>query len=253
MTVNHDIEALLELLACPECRSALKSVSGELQCTGCGRTFPLHEHVPILEAGATTPDRQTLMARLHYAVLGDPRVYDFHQKYGGGPRVAAQVEKELNNVGNATVLDIGAGTGMVGTVVPPDARYIWFDNDKLKLRGLLLKGIDCWAVLGDAGRLPFKSHAAAWTVMVEVSHHLDDGALHACLEEAARVTRERFVFVDALRTSRLRGKLLWQLDLGRFPRSEEQLITALERRFEVEKVTRFRINHDHVLCVCVPK
>jgi hypothetical protein len=51
----------------------------------------------------------------------------------------------------------------------------------------------------------------------------------------------------------LRSKLLWQFDLGRSPRSEDELLTALEARFTVEKVERFRVNHDHLLCVCVPR
>ena len=89
--------------------------------------------------------------------------------------------------------------------------------------------------------------------MVEVSHHLPDGALRACLDEAARVTRDRFLFVDALHGPRLRSRLLWQLDLGRFPRSENELVGALEASFQLERVERFRVNHDHLLCVCVPR
>jgi uncharacterized protein YbaR (Trm112 family) len=252
MAVNDDMNALLELLACPSCHGRLLDEPGRMRCIRCGRTFPLGDGVPILHESESSQNEASALGRLQYAILGNPRVYEFHQAYGGGRPIAAQVKRQLENVGDATLLDIGAGTGMVVGLIPPETRYVWFDNDRLKLRGLLSKKIDCWAVLGDAARLPFTSDAADWTVMVEVSHHLPDEALQASLEEAARVTRERFVFVDALRASRLRSKLLWQLDLGRFPRSEDALIGALETRFEVEKVERFRVNHDHLLCVCVP-
>jgi uncharacterized protein YbaR (Trm112 family) len=252
MAVNPDMTTLLELLACTFCRSPLTSESAGLRCTGCGRAFPLERGVPVLDHQEGSSHKPSALGRLHYAILGNPRVYEFHQAYGGGRTIAGQVKRQLEGLGSATLLDIGAGTGMVGGLVPPETRYIWVDNDRLKLRGLLSKKIDCSAVLGDAARLPFRSDAADWTVMVEVSHHLDDGALQGCLEEAARVTRERFVFVDALRGSRLRSKLLWQLDLGRFPRSEDELIGALEESFELEKVERFRVNHDHLLCVCRP-
>lgn len=253
MAVNDDMTALLELLACPSCRGPLTAESAQLQCTGCGLAFPLDQGVPVLHHGESSSREPSALGRLQYAILGNPRVYEFHQAHFGGRPISAQVKTQLEDAGGATLLDIGAGTGMVGKLVPPGTRYVWFDNDTLKLRGLLAKGIDCSAVLGDAARLPFGSDAADWTVMVEVSHHLQDGALQACLEEAARVTRERFVFVDALRGSRLRSKLLWQLDLGRFPRSEDELIGALEASFELEKVERFRVNHDHLLCVCVPR
>jgi uncharacterized protein YbaR (Trm112 family) len=253
MGVNDRLATFLELLACPACRSSLTADQGGLRCTGCERVFAFHEGVPVLEQddGAARPP--SALGRLQYALLGHPRVYELHQRYGGGRPIAAQVERQLADVGDSILLDIGAGTGMVAGLLPREASYLWLDNDRLKLRGLLSKSIDCWAVLGDASRLPFVSDAADWTVMVEVSHHLPPEALHACLDEAARVTRERFVFVDALRGTRLRSKLLWQLDLGRFPRSEDELLTALEARFAVEKVERFRVNHDHLLCVCVPR
>lgn len=252
MAVNDDMTTLLELLACPSCRSSLTSESAGLRCTGCGLAFPVDQGVPVMHHGESSSPTPSALGRLQYAILGNPRVYEFHQSHFGGRPISAQVKRQLEPVGSATLLDIGAGTGMVGGLVPPGTRYVWFDNDRLKLRGLLSKKIDCHAVLGDAARLPFGPGIADWTVMVEVSHHLDDRTLQACLEEAARVTREHFVFVDALRGSRLRSKLLWQLDLGRFPRSEDQLIGALEKSFELEKVERFRVNHDHLLCVCRP-
>jgi SAM-dependent methyltransferase len=253
MAVNRDMTALLDLIVCPACRSSFKGEAARLRCTGCGLVFPVDQDVPVLGAPESSSDKPSALGRLHYAILGNPHVYDFHQAYGGGRRLAAQVKRQLKDVGDATLLDIGAGTGMVGGLLSPKTRYVWLDNDRLKLRGLLSKGIDCCAVLGDAARLPFASDAVDWTVMVEVSHHLEDGALQACLEEAARVTRHRFIFVDALRGPRLRSKLLWQLDLGRFPRTEGDLIGALETSFEVEQVERFRVNHDHLLCVCVPQ
>jgi hypothetical protein len=252
MAVNADMTGLLKLLSCPACRGRLTEEPSELRCAKCARTFALDDGVPILHSSGGSRHEASALGRLQYAILGDPRVYEFHQAYGGGRPIAAQVKRQLEDVGAATLLDIGAGTGMVGGLIPSETRYVWFDNDRLKLRGLLSKGIDCLAVLGDAARLPFDTDAADWTVMVEVSHHLQDGTLRASLEEAARVTRQRFVFVDALRGSTLRSKLLWQLDLGRFPRSEDELIGALETSFEVESVERFRVNHDHLLCVCVP-
>jgi SAM-dependent methyltransferase len=252
VAVNHDMAALLKLLACPFCRNSLVHDGGRLECTGCGRSFALDRRVPtFIEADAPRPPSQ--LQRVQYAILGHPRVYEFHQAYGGGRAIAARVKSQVGTLAGVTVLDIGAGTGMVGAVLAPGARYVWLDNDRLKLSGFLRKGLDGLAALGDAGRLPFVSDAVDWTVMVEVSHHLEDRVLQRCLEEAARVTRDRFLFVDAVRGTRLRSRLLWQLDLGRYPRTEDELTIALDRNFEVEKVERFRVNHDHLLCVCVPR
>ena len=136
MPVNDDMSALLELLACPSCGSPLTG-GDELRCSGCGRTFALEQGVPVLDGDDGAPQQPSRLGRLHYALLGNPRVYELHQRYGGGRPIAAQVKRQLEELGSATLLDIGAGTGMVGGLVRPETRYVWLDNDRLKLRGLL--------------------------------------------------------------------------------------------------------------------
>jgi SAM-dependent methyltransferase len=224
-----------------------------LACLTGDHSFELDGVVPILNGQPQPTGRRSPITGLHQWLLGSPRLYDIHQAVGGGFTIADQVRSTLADTSREVVLDVGAGTGMVARILPPTSRYVWLDNDVLKLKGFRSKNVDAHAVLGDASNLPFRDAAADCIVMVEVSHHLDDEALARSLEEAARVTRRRFVFVDALRGSRLRSRLLWQLDLGRFPRSEEQLLSALSVVFELEAVEHFRINHDHLLCIGLPR
>ena len=42
--------ALLEILACPECRSPLRAddAAEELVCTGCGLAYPVRDDIPVL-------------------------------------------------------------------------------------------------------------------------------------------------------------------------------------------------------------
>ena len=248
-----DMGELLELLACPACGGPLVSEPGRLRCSHCDRAFRLDGAVPVLLRGESENHPPSALARLHYAILGNPRVFDIQQALTGGRRVAARVGAELGNFRGSTLLDIGAGTGVVAGLVPSATRYIWFDNDERKLSGFLSKRLDRHAVLGDAQHLPFRDRAVDWSVMVEVSHHLPDDVLQAALREAARVTRDRFVLVDLLRGTTLRGRVLWQFDLGSFARTQAELISALEAHFELERVEVFRVNHDHLICVCIPK
>lgn len=245
---------LVELLACPACRGDIEAKESEVLCVECARRYPLVDGVPMLAADLSHDEgNASLVRRLQYAILGNARVFDFQQKHFGGRPVADQLASRFRDLAGSTVLDIGAGTGMVAGLLPPATRYIWLDNDVRKLQGLLAKRADCDAVLGDAAALPFGSQAIEWSLMVEVSHHVPDEALHACFTEASRVTRERFLFVDAVRGPRRRSRIMWHLDLGRFPRTEEDLLTRLEQTYALESVERFRgVNHDHVLCVCVP-
>jgi uncharacterized protein len=53
---------LLEILACPACRSELRpdEVAGELVCTGCGLAYPVRDDIPVLlvEEARTPGDAQ---------------------------------------------------------------------------------------------------------------------------------------------------------------------------------------------------
>jgi uncharacterized protein YbaR (Trm112 family) len=47
--VNLDPQ-LLEIIVCPDCRSALApdDAASELVCTGCGLAYPVRDDIPIL-------------------------------------------------------------------------------------------------------------------------------------------------------------------------------------------------------------
>ena len=39
---------LLELLACPACREAVRLEGQRLVCAGCGRAYPIRDDIPIM-------------------------------------------------------------------------------------------------------------------------------------------------------------------------------------------------------------
>jgi hypothetical protein len=39
---------LLDILACPSCRSAVTEEGDELACKGCGRRYPVKDGVPVM-------------------------------------------------------------------------------------------------------------------------------------------------------------------------------------------------------------
>ncbi len=186
---------LLTLLACPVCRGGLETAASGLRCVNCAGRYGLVDGVPVLGDDRSQDGTVSKASRLQYAILGNAKVFDFQQKYFGGKPVEQRLASLLRDFSGITVLDIGAGTGMVSELLPHDVRYVWLDTDVRKLQGLLAKRSDCEAVLGDAAALPFQTDAIDYSLMVEVSHHIPDHALRACFAEASRVTRVRFVFV----------------------------------------------------------
>jgi uncharacterized protein YbaR (Trm112 family) len=48
---------LLEVLACPACRSSLRvdDAAGELVCTGCGLAYPVRDDIPVMLVDEARP------------------------------------------------------------------------------------------------------------------------------------------------------------------------------------------------------
>jgi hypothetical protein len=61
------------------------------------------------------------------------------------------------------------------------------------------------------------------------------------------------VFVDAIRTHRLKSHALWAFDLGRHPRPRSEMLGAIEDRFTVDRVVDFTVHHEYVMCVATPR
>jgi SAM-dependent methyltransferase len=183
----------------------------------------------------------------------NPRVYDAIQVLAGRHIGQRRLRRAIAAAGDQKVLDVGAGTGSLASLLPPGAVYWALDNDPAKLRRLSIKVPHAHCVHGSALDIQLPDGSVDWTVCSAVAHHMDDEELPQLFAELARVTRHRLVFLDPLWTSR-RGvaRLLWRYDRGSHPRSPEALLSALDRHFDIEHVERFRVLHDYVLCSARP-
>ena len=48
---------LLELLACPACKTAVRPESDRLVCVQCGRRYPIREGIPVMLIEEAEPPR----------------------------------------------------------------------------------------------------------------------------------------------------------------------------------------------------
>lgn len=146
-----------------------------------------------------------------------PAAYDFLQGIAGRARFAAIIARIIETVPHGRTLDVGSSGGVMAKELGRSAVSV--DLDPAPIFKSRSRGNTMASVVGDAGALPFVNGSFDVTLLIAVSHHLDDATLRATLAELARVTRGSFVFVDGLLNNRRwLARLLWRYDRGRFPR-----------------------------------
>ena len=237
----------LELLACPFCAGTLEEERDRLVCTVCARTFPVSDGAPVLLPGPTPAERaRGLVGRAVAAVVAVPAVYDLVQRLAGLEETHRRLRRMLEDGDGALVLDVGAGTGMLETILPPTARYLWLDSDLQKLAGFRARSASP-AIVGNATTLPLADASVDWAISSGVAHHLDDAELERMLDELRRVTLTGVVFVDAVVSGAPASRLLWRYDRGRHPRTSDTLWQAVERRFDIVAAEEFRLLHRYLL------
>jgi SAM-dependent methyltransferase len=240
---------LTDLLACPRCGGRLEDRSESLLCNSCGHTYPRENGVPnlVLTARADTGlEPPGVVARALESIVAIPFVYDTLQRLAGAERIFRRIRPILEQADGALVLDAGAGTGNLETLLPKAARYLWLDQDPQKLGGFRAKSTAA-AVLADATSLPIRDGSVDWSLSVGVSHHLDDEQFGRMLDELRRVTRERLLFLDAVVTPSITSRLLWRYDRGRHPRTAEVLRRAVAARFRIVSDEEFTVRHRYLL------
>lgn len=195
-----------------------------------------------------------MLTRMLHWIVALPWVYDLVQKLAGRDRNYARLAPLIAQARGGTLLDVGAGTGDLQRIVPPDTTYIWLDNDPQKLSGFQKKSGSPWALLGETNQMGLRDKSVDIAVCACVSHHLTDTQLGTTLREMARVCRMRLVFLDPIRVDHsATSKLLWKYDRGSFPRRREALRSAIEQYFEIEHEEGFSIYHHYWLCTGKPK
>ncbi len=71
------------------------------------------------------------------SVLDDPRLYNAVQIIGGWKFVTARRLRSVLAGASGQVLDVGAGTGNVAALLPPDTTYVAVDNDPVRVRPVI--------------------------------------------------------------------------------------------------------------------
>ena len=195
-----------------------------------------------------------MLTKLVHRLVALPGVYDAVQNLAGAQKSIRRMQAHFNDIGEGSILDVGAGTGNLAAAIPASAQYIWLDNDPLKLRGFQAKHPRGLIILGDACRIPLRDKSVDVALCIAMAHHLTEAGVSALIGELARVCRNKLIFLDPVeRKSSLVSRLLWRYDRGSYPRPIESLKQLIQKSFEIQHYESYAIWHQYVLCTAHPK
>jgi SAM-dependent methyltransferase len=185
-----------------------------------------------------------------HGIAAHPWIYDRIQNLAGQKENLDRISQHATAMPAEVVIDVGGGTGAARRLWPASCRYVCLDVELPKLEGFRSKGLGGYAVLSDASHMPIATGAADVVICMAVAHHLSDAMLDKVLDEAVRVLKVggRLILLDpVLNRQILAARILWKLDRGSYPRTEEELRRKLEERFYIAHWERYAIYHEYVL------
>ena len=193
-----------------------------------------------------------MLTSILHRLVAMPWIYDSVQSLVGAKQVRARLNLQVKQVKNpAIVLDIGGGTGLVSELYDAQTRYVCLDIDPVKLQGFTAKNPTGIGLLADAGNVPIADRSVDMVVCTNVTHHLTDELLDRMFAEAARILKPggKFILSDALwAPDRKIGKMIWRVDRGSFPRTQNVIQSALQKYLNIEQWDQFAIWHEYFVC-----
>jgi len=202
--------------------------------------------------------KTTLLRRISDTLTSSPKIYDLIQRLAGFNIVAPLLRRHFEVIDGFTILDVGAGTALYLPLFLESTQYIWSDIDRQKLEGFRDRArsrtsTNTLGVMCDSLNMAFKDKSVDYALCADMSHHIADEDLEKLFAELSRVVRKQLIFLDAVKSPRLIARILWALDRGAHPRPEADLMSTLERYFNVDSKQSYQIYHRYVLCSCSPK
>ena len=192
----------------------------------------------------------TLLIEMSHKIAAQPWVYDHIQALAGQGQSFLRISRRTAALRPETVVDVGGGTGTWRRLWARDCRYICLDIEMPKVRGFRSKVPGGLAVLSDATQMPIATGVVDAVMCMAVAHHLTDVMFDQVLGEALRVLKPggHLILLDpVLNRERLAGRILWRLDRGSYPRTDQNLREKLQSRFKIVHWEKFAIYHEYVL------
>lgn len=186
-------------------------------------------------------------------LLEIPFIYDFFQFILGLPIMDSVLKKEVDKVNVADssfILDLGGGTGLHKRLFQNNQKYVCIDLNFNKIRRSIAHYKSEFSAVADGLKIPFKDRTFDFILLTAVTHHLPDELLPLLFGEIQRVIKEGgnlLLYDPVISPTNLIGKTLYKLDLGKYPRSKDQLFDYLSRFFSPIYHREMTIYHSYLI------
>jgi len=197
------------------------------------------------------------MQRVLHKLVAIPWIYDLSQ-WLAGSWVSRRVFREefLSLPAKGCVLDVGRGTGLSRSLLPEGWKYFCLDPDPQKLEGFYAKFPNDQVVQASACEIPLNDESFDLCIMIAVSHHLTSEEFRTALLEVKRLLRPRgmFMLMDAVwNPANLRGRFLWSLDRGSYPKTGNDLEKQISQLFTIQSTRYWKVHHEYAMFSCLKK
>ena len=186
-----------------------------------------------------------------HKIVAIPWIYDLCQLLAGASTNRKVFLEEFEPLaGKGSVLDVGGGTGLYRSLLPLEWKYFCLDPDPQKLEGFRARFPSDEAVQASACDIPFDNESIDLCIMIMVSHHLTNEEFRLALSEIKRVLRPggKFMLMDAVwNPANLRGRFLWSLDRGSYPKTRDMLAGQLPEFFSTGSTRVWKVHHEYAL------
>ncbi|MCB9757686.1 MAG: methyltransferase domain-containing protein [Candidatus Omnitrophica bacterium] len=182
-----------------------------------------------------------------------PAFYDSVQKLVGSKIIYKNLaEMAKSQTKSKIIIDLGGGTGIYQNIWEDVKLYMCLDNDIQKLIGFTHKSIvHGIPLLADATNIPLKNQSVDIIQCTMMSHHLTENQLIMLISESSRVLKDTgiFFFADAIWLPQSwKGRFLWSMDRGSYPKSQEMLMSMIQKEFIIFTQKTLQIHHTYLLC-----
>ena len=188
-------------------------------------------------------------------LLNNATLYELVQVAAGSRVSDTKMRELIGPVAPGTrILDAGGGTGIVARLFDCGRDYCCMDIDLARVRVALARGAS--GIQGDVAHMPIRGASVDIVVLRAISHHLVDEDFDLMVAESRRVMKldGRLIFMDAvLAKTWLPGRLMWRIDQGSHPRSEQRMTDVLEAHFKLERRATYSVFHRYLLAEGRPR